>query len=213
MKIIGLTGKARAGKDTAAGFILEWCEERGLNAERLAFADPLKVSAARALGFNGTTADCVAFCNDLKRPGIELHLHGPNGSDLGPSRINQKLITGREFLQLYGTEAHRDVFGQDFWVEVTERKLAERAGTDLDVVVLTDCRFPNEATMVNKHDGEVWEIDRPDNTTLTDGLEAHSSEVGLPDGAIEFCIANVGDEADLRAMVRSVCETNLRTEA
>ena len=206
MKIIGLTGKARAGKDTAAGFILQWCEDQGLSAERLAFADPLKLSAAAALGFDiaprpGLMAEAVAFCDALKVEGATITYDYPAEQGGGQ-------ITGREFLQLYGTEAHRDVFGSEFWVEVTEKKLAERAGA-LDVVVLTDCRFPNEAAMVNQRGGEVWEIDRPNNDSLKDGLEAHSSETGLPDGAIEFCIANVGDRDDLRAMVRSVCEANI----
>lgn len=218
MKIIALAGEARAGKDTAAGIILEWCEEHNLNAVRVAFADPLKVSAARALGFNGTDEDCVDFCNDLKQSGVSIHLHVPNASELGPRQISQKLVTGREYLQLYGTESHRDVFGTDFWVEVTERKidaLDARAelGAEVDVVIITDCRFPNEAKMVNSRDGEVWEVTRPDNTTLTDGLEAHRSETGLPDGAIEFQIANDGSLEDLWLLVRSVCEHNLKEAA
>lgn len=204
MKIIGLTGKARSGKDTAATAILEWCGNNGLLAERLAFADPLKVSAARALGLSLSAEACVEFCNSLKTSGSITITR-----DLDDLQAEYS-ISGREFLQWYGTESHRDVFGSDFWVEVTEKKLAERAGTELDVVVLTDCRFPNEAAMVHKHDGEVWEIDRPDNPdALAGGLEAHSSEVGLDDDDVELVIANVGDIDDLRAMIRSACESTI----
>lgn len=225
MRIIGLTGAAGAGKDTVCGFALEWCEEEGLRAERLAFADPLKRSAAAALGFatGGETgrpvSEAVEFCNDIKQPGVEVVVvqYGeeeipdagiPGGAKQLTSEVLTK-ITGREFLQFYGTEAHRDVFGPEFWVEVTERKLAERAGSDLDVVFLTDPRFANEARMIHKHEGEVWEVVRPGQTKV----EAHASEAGLPEGAIEFQIVNDGSLDDLRALVRAVCDSNLETVA
>lgn len=213
MRIIGLTGKARAGKDTAAGIILKWCEEQGLTAERLAFADPLKLSAAAALGFDTTPRpdvleDAVAFCNTLKEEDatITVTTYG------GLSHPKVQTISGRAFLQLYGTEAHRGVFGSNFWVEVMERKLAEMAGA-VDVAIVTDVRFPNEATMVNRHGGEVGEVTRADNSTLKDDLEAHSSEVGLPEGAVEFQIANDGTIEDLWLLVRSVCDSNLKGAA
>lgn len=207
-KIIGLTGKARSGKDTAAGFVLEWCEERGLVAERLALADPLKVSAARALGMaaSATPEQAIKFCNELKADEGRITVTLPT-EPLSPIREYQ--ITGREFLQFYGTESHRGVFGDEFWVEVAEKRMGEMAG-NVDVIVLTDVRFDNEAQMVRRHDGQVWEIDRP-GAGVQGGLE-HTSEAGVSDGFIEFAIANVGDLEDLRAMVGSVCESNLREE-
>lgn len=208
MKIIGLTGAAGSGKDTVCGFALEWCKEHHINAERLAFADPLKVSAAAALGLNtagGETgvsvSNAVAFCDRLKAGGV-IAVYDVDGS-------TRTVLTGREFLQCYGTEAHRNIFGDDFWVEVMERKLAGRAGTDLDIVFITDCRFLNEAAMVHKHDGEVWEVVRSGAAVVA----AHSSEAGLPDGAIEFQIRNEGSLEDLRTLVGSVCESNLEEVA
>lgn len=212
MKIIGLAGKARAGKDTAAGFILEWCKEHDLKAERLALADPLKVSVAAAFGIAPDAA--LDFCDWLKQPGRYVIAAQLEGHQNTRSEDPQQRVSGREFLQRYGTESHRDVFGSDFWVEVAERDLAARECLGVDVVVITDCRFPNEASMVNEQrDGEVWEVVRPDNASLKDGLEAHSSEVGLPDGAIEFQINNDGTPEDLRSLIGSVCESNLTREA
>lgn len=205
MKIIGLTGKAGSGKDTVAKLALEWCEERGISAERAAFADPLKVSAARALGLtpDASTEKALQFCSELKEDGrIKVEL--PTGP-LDPIREHE--ISGREFLQWYGTEAHRDVFGDEFWVNATMEPLDERF-RELrapDVAFITDCRFPNEAGAVNDRCGEVWEVVRPGVAEVA----THSSEAGLPEGAIEFQINNDGDLDDLRALVRSVCETNL----
>ena len=213
MKIIGLSGAAGSGKDTVCGFALEWCEENGLKAERLAFADPLKVSAAACFGYPPSKA--LEFCNWLKQPGVFVTAERQEGDGDLPLEVAEahgikgKRVSGRQFLQFFGTEGHRDVFGSEFWVEVTERKLAERAGTDLDVVFLTDPRFPNESAMIHKHDGEIWEVVRPQQSTA----EEHASEAGLPEGAIEFQIHNVSSLDALRVLVRSVCEHNLEEVA
>lgn len=209
MKIIGLTGKAGSGKDTVAQLALEWCEENDINAERAAFADPLKLSAARALGASKTVTQeqAVQFCNELKESGrIKVEL--PT-EPLDP--IREYEISGREYLQWYGTEAHRDVFGTEFWVNATMEPLDNRF-RELrapDVVFITDCRFPNEAAAVNERSGEVWEVVRPGVAAVA----AHSSEAGLPEGAIEFQINNDGDLDDLRSLVRSICESNLKGDA
>jgi hypothetical protein len=60
--------------------------------------------------------------------------------------------------------------------------------------------------MINKHGGEIWEVVRPQQSKS----EAHASEAGLPDGAIEFQIHNVSSLDVLRVLVRSVCEANLK---
>lgn len=205
MKIIGLTGKAGSGKDTVAELAIRWCKENNLSAERAAFADPLKVSAARALGLtpSASTEQALKFCNELKEGG-RIKVEFPTGA-LDP--IREYEISGREYLQWYGTEAHRDVFDREFWVNATLEPLDARF-RELrapDVVFITDCRFPNEATAVNERGGEVWEVVRPGQSTV----EAHSSEAGLPDGAIEFQIKNDGSLEDLRGLIRSVCESNL----
>lgn len=209
MKIIGLTGKAGSGKDTVAQIALEWCEEKGIAAERIAFADLLKLSAARALGLvkSAPLEQAVKFCNELKEDGrIKIELPTP---PLSP--IREYEISGREFLQWYGTDAHRDVFDTDFWVNAAMAPLDERF-RELrapDVVFITDCRFPNEAAAVNERSGEVWEVVRPGVAAVA----AHASEDGLPEGAIEFQINNEGDLDDLRVLVRSVCESNLEEVA
>lgn len=118
-RLIGLHGKARSGKDTTADLIDEWCENNDLTFSREAFARRLKESAAAALGYNGD--DPVEFCDELKA-GTEItvarYIEGTFGPEPTPPdwEILTK-ITGREYLQLYGTEAHRDVFADDFWVD------------------------------------------------------------------------------------------------
>lgn len=212
MKIIGLTGAAGSGKDTVCGFIKDWGEENGVEVRRFAFADSLKESAARSLGvFSRTTQGHVDFCNRLKQPDVQIHITkfhpGNTGPDPEPPEWEPITeITGREFLQFFGTEGHRDVFGEEFWVEQLFARIKQRCQGFDGVVVITDVRFPNEAAAVNATpDGEVWEVVRPNQTKV----EAHTSEAGLPDGQVEFDIHNDGDLTNLRNLTFSVCEHNL----
>lgn len=205
MKIIGLTGKAGAGKDTACQYILDWCDRNGIEARRDAYADRLKLSAARSLGLTvGEPLEkAVQFCNELKT-------HGSITVTLDPKFPHREYtISGREFLQWYGTEAHRDVFGESFWVDAVFRAIDWP-----DVLVITDVRFDNEARAILNGDdptgeggwlGEVWEVARPD----AEEVAAHSSEDGLSEGLIEFELLNTGDLVDLQNLVEAACESNI----
>lgn len=200
MKIIGLTGAMGSGKDTAADFIKAWCESHGFAYEREAFADRLKISAAAAFGI--PRHEAVEFCNWLKQPGVFVTAQTLEGNRKYKD-THGKRVTGRQFLQFYGTEGHRDVFARDFWTDVMDVRLGEMAGI-VDVVALTDCRFPNEAEFVHKHGGEVWLIERPGAVG-----DQHVSEAGLPVECVDRIIANAGDLEDFKAMVEMTCEARL----
>lgn len=182
MRIIGFCGPAGAGKDTVAQLV---ADATSGTVVRQGFADALKVSAARALGFEGVPIDCVDFCNDLKTTGTVV-VHRGRGS--GPLRL-----TGRKYLQRYGTEAHRDVFGQDFWLDA----VLPEGRDDCDLLLIPDVRFVNEAERVRERGGEVWSVERPDVAPV----EAHSSEAGIPHGLLSRVIINNGSLDDLRFMV------------
>jgi hypothetical protein len=98
-------------------------------------------------------------------------------------------FTAREFLQRYGTEAHRDIFGGDFWVEQAMRDYRYAPANTLSYV--TDCRFVNEASAIKGVGGVVVGIQGMDEET-----GGHASEVPLPDSMIYFWIDNTvrGDE-------------------
>ena len=63
----------------------------------------------------------------------------------------------RGFLQRYGTEAHRDVFSNDFWLDYTLPVEGFYPGRN---IVVTDVRFGNEAERVNQVGGSVVRIYR-----------------------------------------------------
>lgn len=185
--VIGLHGKARSGKDTAYGYIEEWAIAEGQAVRRDAFADRLKFSAARAVGFRGDRYQCVAMCNRLKEPGWEVIVREQDGA-------TEHVISGREFLQFYGTEAHREVFGKDFWIDA----VLDSYNAHGELLVITDVRFPNEAEAVLDEGGEVWHIIRPDADIAED---AHASEQALAPELITHTIQNNQDLAHLKASV------------
>lgn len=180
MRIIGLTGRARAGKDTVARLLIDHLADRHVIRE--GFADALKLSAARALGFDGPLAQCIEFCDALK-----------TGTVLTTTPKGTRTISGREFLQRYGTESHRDVFGSDFWIDA----VLPAGRDDCDVLVVSDVRFENEAERIRDRGGEVWRITRPSLSTAS----SHPSEAGLPDHLVDLEIGNAGTLDDLRNVI------------
>jgi hypothetical protein len=184
--LIGLHGKARSGKDTIFEFIKEDYEGDDLRVIRDAFADRLKLSAARALGFKyESPTDCLYYMNALKEGGTVVATI-PHGDDVKVAEI-----TGREYLQLYGTEAHRDVFGHDFWVQAVlpdwdDETYGRKDILPRDILVVTDVRFPNEAEQILNCGGSVWHIVRDS----VDTGDAHASEVPLPREFVTRTITN-----------------------
>jgi hypothetical protein len=202
MRLIGLNGRLHSGKDTAVQFIRE---ATSLRVTRAAFADKLKLSAVRALGFTDMdVADAVSFCNLLKESGQIVTYVRVQDSDQFDV-LDSKVIEGREFLQLFGTEAHRDVFGFDFWVDALLPRPSDHVAPgvriananaklhmgfpDTDVLVVTDVRFPNEAERIFDLGGEIWYINA-DARLGPLPEEVHASELPLPSDLITITLYN-----------------------
>lgn len=186
MRLIGLHAQLGSGKDTVYEMINK--ESYGRSVERIAFADKLKMSAMLALGLKPCCADeAIVMANDLKEE--EIHI----GQD-----DMVKVITGRQYLQWYGTEAHRQVFGDNFWVDML---LPLDLNPDImaDIVVVTDVRFSNEAKRIRTLGGEVWYIDA---TERLPEREVHASEQMLPNELIDWHVDNNGTLDNLEHEVR-----------
>lgn len=135
MRIVGLTGLPRSGKDSFAEHL---CRFYGYKA--FAFAGPLKVAAAEL----------------LDRP--LSHAFGLDGFDR-EEIMPEWGFSMREFLQKLGTECMRVQIRQDFWIkrmEISLKKLPPKAK-----VVITDVRFENETKMIRDLGGMMIQINRP----------------------------------------------------
>lgn len=219
--LIGLNGRRGSGKDTAFGYLREWATERGLSAHRRGFADSLKLSFSRLFIPNISLEEAVLWCDELKMPPSSsmdslltiawghVDRHGTN------TRI-QHSINGRQALQRYGTEGHRDVFGDDFWVDAllpanlnVDRPWPYNFRGPLtaeppDIAVITDVRFPNEAERVRQLGGQIWRIDRGGDLN-----DFHASEQDLPEDLVNVTIYNDGLLEYLERIVRETAEERI----
>lgn len=179
--IIGLSGYARSGKDTVADILIA-----NAGFERIAFADKLRA----ALYALNPILDIVPERGAIFLQEVidEFGWDGVKGTVFGPEV--------RRLLQRMGTEAGRNVLGENIWVDATFKDLDDDKN-----YVSTDCRFWNEAKSVKAKFGEVWRITRPGVGPIND----HISEIGLDKWEFDRHIRNDGTLADLQynVLIRS----------
>ncbi|MFB9716950.1 hypothetical protein [Arthrobacter methylotrophus] len=96
----------------------------------------------------------------------------------------------RRHLQIYATEVCRDNFGQDIWVQLLARRVAEDRPR---AVVITDVRFNEEAAWITANGGSIVEITRPGIAAVN----GHISEAGIDRKYIVNTISNDGTIDDL----------------
>lgn len=167
MKVIGISAKAGAGKDTAYDLLKGSLEARGYKITRLAFADKLKEALGIILGFD---VDRLKWDYDYKQ--------GRTLDDGSPDPACEMLgMNRRVIMQLFGTEAMRQGLHSDIWIIAL--KLAIKCGEydGYDVGVLTDCRFLNELWFVKDMNGTLVKLERHgDVSTLIEDV-GHASEI------------------------------------
>lgn len=172
--LIALHGRLQAGKDTA----FERIRLMNSDAQRLAFADPLKASAAAALDVTLEELEWMKL-SAMNSITVRVPLSG-NPDDY---RFRTVSLTGRDYLQRYGTQSHRDVFGDGFWVDQALSQVADHTDS---LYVITDCRFPNEAEAVSARGGLVIQVVGPEG----DAAGGHASEQALDPQLIDFVVDN-----------------------
>lgn len=204
LMIIGLTGVKRSGKNTVAKFIHDNFFESYFIYEH-SFAGKLKQSAVAALlGEVWPEKDAIEWCDFFKATG-KISLTYTNKGNL----MELKSLTGREFLQWYGTEAHREIFGQDFWTDIVLNKIYERKdGTvwEENLDIITDVRFSDEVKAIKYMGGKIIRINRPN----LEQNDFHSSEQRIPDELIDFELWNDGSLRQLNYRTVDVTKEVIR---
>ncbi len=166
IRLIGLVGAAGSGKDTLADQMQSWTSGPW---ERVAFADALKRICVEYLGLSESDVRTQA----------------------GKARFNEFWgMTNREVLQRVGTEAMRNGFCQDVWVKIARLRIESLLDEGRRVVV-TDCRFDNEAALVRELGGVVLRVERPSaGAVLTAGAAVHASEAGVSEWMVDGTVRN-----------------------
>lgn len=191
--IIGLHGKASAGKDTFAD-----CLKRHGFVKR-GFADPIYEEAAAAFGVT------VAWLRDRSRkelPQDELMLSKCRDDGFLDSILSPGCDIPRSprwILQQWGTE-YRRAQDIDYWLRQAAIFCKAALDTGARGVVFVDTRFENEAEWVRSAGGVIVDVRRPGAPDVEGG---HVSAVGFPPRLIDHVIYN---SLDLATFQKSVDE-------
>lgn len=182
-RIVAFCGAAGAGKDEAARALV------GAGYTRMAFAAPMRkavLSLDPFVGFDPKLQRSVRLSELVEREGWD-----------GAKRNCPEV---RRLMQRFGTEAGRDIHGEDCWVKALFSEWFDEGEPRL---VISDLRFKNEADAVRGVSGIIVRIERPGLDALPGG---HASEAGIPDDLVDYVIFNDGTIAELHRNVLDIVE-------
>jgi len=151
--ILGITGRAKSGKDVASAELIKggW--------KRVKMADPLK-----------DMLRCFYKLAGLDEKTIERKIEGDLKEE--PCEILCGK-TPRFAMQTLGTEWGREIIGNDVWANIGANKAQQELKNGFNVVV-DDVRFDNEAAALRELGGTICQVNREGS-----GIKGnHSSEKG-----------------------------------
>ena len=149
--IIGISGKKRSGKDTAAKFIQEYTEYT-LNLQIGSFAYNVRVVASVLTG---------------------IPLEEWLDDSIKDRMLDDWGVTGRVYLQQLATEALRDNFYDDIWVKSFEANRKPGAN-----YIIADLRFINEVEYIKSKGGILLRVE-PSYPGYVNTGDTHISETEL----------------------------------
>lgn len=156
--LIGVNGTKGSGKDTIGKYLVEHYEF-----ERLSFAQKLKDSAAALFEVDPSVWE------ELKNDDNARIILKTN-NDIFDDKWSEIDLSVRYFLQRYGTESHRNIFGGDFWVDALFKDFDHWDGKNY---VITDARFNNELKAIKERNGFNIRVVRQEGSRL---IDPHVSE-------------------------------------
>jgi len=189
MKIIGITGRKRAGKDTVADILNDG------TFKTVSFADPMRdimnEICNTQIGYDYEThkeEEVLSLIEDttfatptvvklLSYASFEISEIEEKGILFNSflEQFKDRNFSPREFLQKLGTEFAREHIHEDVWVEMLFLKLEEEEGN----YIIPDVRFENEAKAIREIEGgiiiEVIRENHPDGPVK----DTHKSEEGV----------------------------------
>jgi hypothetical protein len=181
MEIIGFSGYARCGKDTAAKILVE---EFGFT--RVAFADKLREVLYQLNPYvvnDITEYPVLSLQTVIDRYGWDGYKETQYGTEI------------RRLLQRLGTEAGRQTLWDSIWID------AALTGHPSDAkIVVSDARFFNEFDAIRDRGGQIWRIERPEVGPAND----HASETeAVHYKHFSAWLMNDGSLEDLRRTVKT----------
>lgn len=174
--IVGITGYARSGKDTAARALIG-----ALGYKKVAFADALK-------------RDLMVLDPYIDDKGTRLSF-AYNFWEMSLEDIKAEFPEWRRLMQIYGTEVWRAV-DPNIWVTRTTDAINEDwIANATPGYVIPDLRFENERRLVNFD--LVVRVERPGVGPLND----HASETYVGDMDVDIVLQNDHTEEHLHRLI------------
>lgn len=201
-RLVGICGRKRHGKDTAAEALV------GRGYSKLSLADPLRELllklnpyVACRQGPDGITSDARYPVTWLNRLAKLVEVYGWEGA--------KESDDVRRHMQKLGHTC-RDMFGQDFWImRLNDRikdleSFASIMGTPLPSVVVSDVRYKDEGDYIKSNGGLLIWVFNPVVEECSD-RDAHPSEALEVSSMADVKVENVGTVEDLHRKVLESC--------
>lgn len=196
MKIIGLSGKKQSGKDTVCNYVknslIYGRKNISYKNKKMTYSDRSNVSKIYHFNnvINYSFADklkelCINFLG-LKRE----QCYGTNEEkdsktkykwENFPEEIRKKYgypsgyLSGRNVMQVFGTDICRNMFYRDIWIDQTIKKIDEEKSK---IAFISDIRFESEVVGLKEHYKDDVVFIRLLRNSCVD---IHESETGLDD--------------------------------
>lgn len=141
MPIIALCGFSGSGKDTVANILIS-----NYGYTKISFGSALKDVLSIVFGWDRTMLEGITPEDREKRNIVDTWW---------ANKLNIPELTPKMMMMYIGTNIFRNSFHKDIWTLIVMRQLSL-----YDRIVITDCRFPNEITMIKENGGKLYFIQR-----------------------------------------------------
>lgn len=165
-KFFGIAGKKGSGKDTVGRIIIEEIIKDCSLADKISFAEPLKLAICAMFGYTMDQLEDEVF----------------------KETIDPKIGKAPRYLmQALGTEYGRNLVRDDIWVLLAKNRVLSMLG-EYKTPVITDVRFENEAAMIRGLGGSIIHVY---NDELIDNeFSTHVSEKGIKPEEMDIMFYN-----------------------
>lgn len=189
--IVGLVGRAGAGKDTTAAVLAH-----AAGYERVAFADAVRIEIAHSFG-----VDSRLFTSQhLKEQAVislaigRSHDHRFIRQMCELDKDISVMRSPRQIMRWWATEYRRNLDGEQYWINRLHDRIEDLHSRGHRRIAISDVRFLNEAAFVKEINGQLWRVSRQ----FADRVRApHQSEWEVDDITCDRTIDNNGTRSSL----------------
>ena len=210
---IVMSGKKQTGKDTSTDIMVDLLTKQGKRVGVTAFAKALKDMCINVLGLKpeqvyGTNEQKDSYCKiDWDNFPADIRLKYSHSvtqkCDVRGVKYTESVprcgpMTAREVLQVVGTDIFRNMIYGNVWAQAP----FNQDWTGYDVVIITDCRFPNEKQVTEENRGIIIRLVR--DTGLVDN---HTSETALDGVDFKVVYYNNGTIEQLKSFLEAALKS------